>query len=260
MRVNDAVNIEDLHRLAKKKLPKVMFDYIEGGVEDERGLSRNEAAFPSTGCCRAIWSTCRSATRRRRSSATPFRARSASLRPAGSASTSGAAANCCWPKRRATPTSRTSCRAAATLRWRRRPASRRQHLVPDVCRQGPGGHRRAGRPGARQRARRLGADRRRAGASAARAQHPQRLCQCPQRRRAGIVQTADLDHHRGADPPDGSTTTSRTAAPRPWQLGAARRQRRQHPRGDQFRPHSRPRHRRRPGATSNATANFSRAP
>jgi len=45
MRVNDAVNIEDLHRLARRKLPKVMFDYIEGGVEDERGLSRNEAAF-----------------------------------------------------------------------------------------------------------------------------------------------------------------------------------------------------------------------
>jgi (S)-mandelate dehydrogenase len=45
MRIDDAVNIEDLHRLAKKKLPKVMFDYIEGGVEDERGLSCNEAAF-----------------------------------------------------------------------------------------------------------------------------------------------------------------------------------------------------------------------
>ena len=45
MRVNDAVNIEDLHRLAKRKLPKVMFDYIEGGVEDERGLERNGAAF-----------------------------------------------------------------------------------------------------------------------------------------------------------------------------------------------------------------------
>jgi (S)-mandelate dehydrogenase len=45
MNVNDAVNIEDLHRLARRKLPKVMFDYIEGGVEDERGLSRNEAAF-----------------------------------------------------------------------------------------------------------------------------------------------------------------------------------------------------------------------
>jgi (S)-mandelate dehydrogenase len=45
MRLDDAINIEDLHRIAKRKLPKVIFDYIEGGVEDERGLSRNEAAF-----------------------------------------------------------------------------------------------------------------------------------------------------------------------------------------------------------------------
>src|SRR6195256_589280 len=45
MRVDQAVNIEDLHRMAKRRLPKIMFDYIEGGVEDERGLSRNEAIF-----------------------------------------------------------------------------------------------------------------------------------------------------------------------------------------------------------------------
>jgi isopentenyl diphosphate isomerase/L-lactate dehydrogenase-like FMN-dependent dehydrogenase len=45
MRLNDAINIEDLHRMAKRKLPKIIFDYIEGGVEDERGLARNEAAF-----------------------------------------------------------------------------------------------------------------------------------------------------------------------------------------------------------------------
>src|SRR5947209_4611133 len=45
MRIDDAVNIEDLHRMARRKLPKVMFDYIEGGVEDERGLERNRAAF-----------------------------------------------------------------------------------------------------------------------------------------------------------------------------------------------------------------------
>jgi (S)-mandelate dehydrogenase len=45
MKLDDAINIEDLHRMAKRKLPKVMFDYIEGGVEDERGLARNEAAF-----------------------------------------------------------------------------------------------------------------------------------------------------------------------------------------------------------------------
>src|ERR1700726_3327283 len=45
MRIEDAVNIEDLHQMAKRKLPKIMFDYIEGGVEDERGLERNGAAF-----------------------------------------------------------------------------------------------------------------------------------------------------------------------------------------------------------------------
>jgi (S)-mandelate dehydrogenase len=45
MTIDDAINIEDLHLLAKRKLPKVMFDYIEGGVEDERGLERNAAAF-----------------------------------------------------------------------------------------------------------------------------------------------------------------------------------------------------------------------
>jgi len=45
MRVADAVNIEDLHQLARRRLPKIAFDFIEGGVEDERGLERNRAAF-----------------------------------------------------------------------------------------------------------------------------------------------------------------------------------------------------------------------
>src|SRR5215467_14231 len=45
MNLDSAINIEDLHRIAKRKLPKIIFDYIEGGVEDERGLARNEAAF-----------------------------------------------------------------------------------------------------------------------------------------------------------------------------------------------------------------------
>jgi len=45
MNLDQAINIEDLHRIAKRKLPRVIFDYIEGGVEDERGLARNEAAF-----------------------------------------------------------------------------------------------------------------------------------------------------------------------------------------------------------------------
>ena len=45
MNLDSAINIEDLHRMARRKLPRIIFDYIEGGVEDERGLARNEAAF-----------------------------------------------------------------------------------------------------------------------------------------------------------------------------------------------------------------------
>jgi (S)-mandelate dehydrogenase len=45
MKLAAAVNIEDLHRMAKRRLPRICFDFIEGGVEDERGLARNEAAF-----------------------------------------------------------------------------------------------------------------------------------------------------------------------------------------------------------------------
>ena len=45
MKLDQAINIEDLHRIAKRKLPKIIFDFIEGGLEDERGLERNRAAF-----------------------------------------------------------------------------------------------------------------------------------------------------------------------------------------------------------------------
>ena len=45
MSLNGVVNIEDLHQLAKRRLPKIAFDFIEGGVEDEHALERNRAAF-----------------------------------------------------------------------------------------------------------------------------------------------------------------------------------------------------------------------
>ena len=45
MTLDRAINIEDLHRLAKRRLPKIAFDFIEGGVEDEDGMERNTAAF-----------------------------------------------------------------------------------------------------------------------------------------------------------------------------------------------------------------------
>jgi L-lactate dehydrogenase (cytochrome) len=39
------VNIEDLLRLAKLRLPKVVFDYLDGGAEDELTLQENCRAF-----------------------------------------------------------------------------------------------------------------------------------------------------------------------------------------------------------------------
>lgn len=45
MNIDDAINFDDLRKLAKKRLPKVVYDFIEGGVDDEDGLGRNEDAF-----------------------------------------------------------------------------------------------------------------------------------------------------------------------------------------------------------------------
>ena len=44
-RIDDAINIDDLKRMARRRLPKIMFDFIEGGVEDEVGLRTNAQAF-----------------------------------------------------------------------------------------------------------------------------------------------------------------------------------------------------------------------
>jgi isopentenyl diphosphate isomerase/L-lactate dehydrogenase-like FMN-dependent dehydrogenase len=45
MRLQDALSIGDLERLAQKRLPRVLFDCIGSGVEDEQGVIRNETAF-----------------------------------------------------------------------------------------------------------------------------------------------------------------------------------------------------------------------
>jgi isopentenyl diphosphate isomerase/L-lactate dehydrogenase-like FMN-dependent dehydrogenase len=45
MKVEDAINLDDLRKIAKKRLPKVIYDFIEGGVDDEEGLVKNEQAF-----------------------------------------------------------------------------------------------------------------------------------------------------------------------------------------------------------------------
>ena len=39
------VNIEDLRRLAKRRLPRAVFDYIDGGADREVTLRENTHAF-----------------------------------------------------------------------------------------------------------------------------------------------------------------------------------------------------------------------
>ena len=44
-RLRSAVTVEDLRRLAKRRLPTGVFDYVDGGAEDERTLAHNSSAF-----------------------------------------------------------------------------------------------------------------------------------------------------------------------------------------------------------------------
>ena len=44
-RLDRAINIDDLAGLAKRRLPRMIFDFIEGGVDDELGLLTNANAF-----------------------------------------------------------------------------------------------------------------------------------------------------------------------------------------------------------------------
>ncbi len=45
MNIDNCVNLDDLRVLAKRRVPKLVYDYIEGGADGEDGLRRNEDAF-----------------------------------------------------------------------------------------------------------------------------------------------------------------------------------------------------------------------
>jgi L-lactate dehydrogenase (cytochrome) len=47
-RLARAASVADLRRIAKRRLPAGVFDYIDGGAEDERTLAANEAALAAT--------------------------------------------------------------------------------------------------------------------------------------------------------------------------------------------------------------------
>ena len=45
MNIEAALNLEDIRQLARRKLPKIAFDFIDGGADDEHCLRRNRDAF-----------------------------------------------------------------------------------------------------------------------------------------------------------------------------------------------------------------------
>jgi L-lactate dehydrogenase (cytochrome) len=47
-RLRRAASVADLRRIARRRLPGGVFDYIDGAAEDERTLAANEAAFAAT--------------------------------------------------------------------------------------------------------------------------------------------------------------------------------------------------------------------
>ena len=47
-RLARAASVADLRRIARRRLPGGVFDYIDGAAEDERTLAANQAAFANT--------------------------------------------------------------------------------------------------------------------------------------------------------------------------------------------------------------------
>ena len=125
MRIDQAVNIEDLHRMAKRRLPKIAFDFIEGGLEDERGLERNTRAFHKHNLLPRylvdVSQRDQTQTIFGRTYASPF-----GISPTGGAGLFRRGADLMLARRRPRRTSPTSCRAPATIRSRRPQKSRRR--------------------------------------------------------------------------------------------------------------------------------------
>jgi (S)-mandelate dehydrogenase len=45
MKIQSAVNLDDIREMARRKLPRIAFDFIDGGADDEHCLRRNREAF-----------------------------------------------------------------------------------------------------------------------------------------------------------------------------------------------------------------------
>lgn len=45
MNIDSVINLDDVRHLARRRLPRIAFDFIDGGVDDELCLTRNRQAF-----------------------------------------------------------------------------------------------------------------------------------------------------------------------------------------------------------------------
>ena len=54
MRLNDCNNFHDFRELARRRLPKPIFDYIDGAADDEISYRRNSSAFDHVDLVRNI--------------------------------------------------------------------------------------------------------------------------------------------------------------------------------------------------------------
>ena len=50
-RLRTVVNVDDMRRIARRRLPRGVFDYIDGGAADEWTLENNAAASSSDPTC-----------------------------------------------------------------------------------------------------------------------------------------------------------------------------------------------------------------
>jgi L-lactate dehydrogenase (cytochrome) len=48
-RLSRAASVDDLRRIARRRLPRGVFDYVDGGAEDERTMAANRAAYGTVG-------------------------------------------------------------------------------------------------------------------------------------------------------------------------------------------------------------------
>jgi len=200
MNLDSAINIEDLHRMAKRKLPRIIFDYIEGGVEDERGLARNEAAFHKHRLLPRylvdVSKRDQSATVFGRTYSSPF-----GISPTGGVglyrregevmlAEAAAAANIPYIMSGGSNASmEETLRVAPNNVWFQLYAAKDWDITDALI----------GR--ARDRRGRAGTDRRRPGAPEARTQLPQRLFAHPRRRGLGIAEAEAVDPVGGCHPP-----------------------------------------------------------